>query len=637
MALAVHAQGIVEWQANVARWQSAEWDCGRGETLHLMPSFLSGRDAIDLSGLGEATFHWQTNGMGGLYWSVPARIDTGSRPHRLVADFEPWMDCGAAKYDYFFRAGATNGPVQYRAHGTIRMRGAPGAVPNALPLPVQVLDFAKVSVTNAPWGEGGGTDGEAVTNIVEGIVMGKANNPFIPDWGGFITNRMGYVGFPEGYPFVDIAHTNGLGGTTSRLVAMPDKVFHSDGTNSNYYHFPHVGGTGNLHQTFALQSDIPDSSGFLRTTGDQGLAGTLTISRHTRAGGSTALGASSVTIDNEGLSVEKADAVGSTTYGRTAITRGSGTVIDLPESSGTIALTTDIPSTDGLASAEEVAAARMESSLVYQLMMGSNVVAEVTNYNSSVRSPQLRLLQLEEGEYRTVWAETNGLSRTLQEANRHADDAVAELAGRKADRAWGKYTSGLGSEAPSNTTWVSTPVTVIAGGYEYAKVITSAGEAWVLCSNGLNAGPDTNAYFRVATLDGESLFSVERSESVLIGVRAGGITCSGNTVSIPLDVVSAEAPVCYACDDLVSQNWVNLAESLPSWVTSASASGSAGSWVWTIETTATKGFFQFRALQEGRTVIRNNAPAELSQGIWVNGSRYVPVANGSTLTWTLAQ
>lgn len=156
MALAAHAQGIVEWQANVARWQSAEWDCGRGETLRLMPSFLSGRNAIDLSGLGEAAFHWQTNGMGGLYWSVPARIDTGSRPHRLVADFEPWMDCGAAKYDYFFRAGATNGPVQYRAHGTIRMRGAPGETPNALPLPVPVLDFAKIAWTNAPWGEGGG-------------------------------------------------------------------------------------------------------------------------------------------------------------------------------------------------------------------------------------------------------------------------------------------------------------------------------------------------------------------------------------------------------------------------------------------------------------------------------------------------
>ena len=48
-------------------------------------------------------------------------------------------------------------------------------------------------------------------------------------------------------------------------------------------------------------------------------------------------------------------------------------------------------------------------------------------------------------------------------------------------------------------------------------------------------------------------------------------------------------------------------------------------------------FFQFRALQEGRTVIRNNASVELSQGIWVNGKKYMPVVSGSTLTWTEAQ
>ena len=389
--------------------------------------------------------------------------------------------------------------------------------------------------------------------------------------------------------------------------------------------------------------DEKTASGFLRDTGDQQLSGTLNVSQQTRAGGHTILGASSVTIDNEGVKIEKPTGTGGTTYGLNAITHGEDT-INLPDASGTIALTTDIPSTTGFATSTEVAevraeasAARVESSLVYQLTMGSNVVAEVTNYNSSVRSPELRLLQLENGEYKVVWAETNGLARTLTDAKTYTDSATADLASRKADRAWGKYTSGLGAEAPSNTTWVSTPVVVISGGYEYAKVITSAGEAWILCSNGMSVGPDTNAYFRVSTLDGESLFSVERSESVLIGVGASGITCSGNTVSIPLDVVSAEAPACYACDDLVSQNWVNLAEELPSWVTAASASGSAGSWVWTITTTSPKGFFQFRALQEGRTVIRNNAPAELTQGIWVNGARYIPVVNGTTLTWTLAQ
>lgn len=305
-----------------------------------------------------------------------------------------------------------------------------------------------------------------------------------------------------------------------------------------------------------------------------------------------------------------------------------------------IAVKDDIASaTNGLATAEEVAQLRTDASLVYQLLMGSNVVAEVTNYNSRVHAPSFRLLQLDPDthEYITVWAETNGLARTLAAANEYTDAAAAELASRKADRAWGKYTSGMGAEAPSNTTWVSSPVVVIAGGYEYAKVITSAGEAWVLCSNGLNAGPDTNAYFRVATLDGESLFSVERTESVLIGVDATGIRCSGNTVTIPLDVVSAEAPVCYACNDLVSGNWVNLVETTPDWITSAESSGSPGAWTWTITTTSPRGFFQFRALQEGRTVIRNNASVELSQGIWVNGKKYMPVVSGSTLTWTEAQ
>lgn len=306
-----------------------------------------------------------------------------------------------------------------------------------------------------------------------------------------------------------------------------------------------------------------------------------------------------------------------------------------------VAITDEITAaTNGMATAEEVAQLRTDASLVYQLLMGSNVVAEVTNYNSRVHAPSFRLLQLDPDthEYITVWTETNGLARTLAAANEYTDAASAELAGRKADRAWGKYTSGLGAEAPSNTTWVSSPVTVIAGGYEYAKVLTAVGEAWVLCSNGMQAGPDTNAYFRVSTMDGESLFSVERTESVLIGVDATGIRCSGNTVTIPLDVVSAEAPVCYATDDLTGGTWSDLTSgTLPAWITAAEATGSAGAWTWTITTTSPCGFFQFRALQEGRTVIRNNASVELSQGIWVNGKKYMPVVSGSTLTWTEVQ
>ena len=169
-ALAVHAQVPCKWTVDLARVTPADWDCLRGETVELMPSFVSGRDVRDLSGVESATLWWQTNGMGAAYWSAPASVDTNSRPHRLVARWTPEMDCGAASYRYFVGAAAPSG-TQYRAHGTIRMRGAPGAEPNALPLPVQVLDFAKVSVTNAPWGESSGL----TTNDVRAIVADATN------------------------------------------------------------------------------------------------------------------------------------------------------------------------------------------------------------------------------------------------------------------------------------------------------------------------------------------------------------------------------------------------------------------------------------------------------------------------------
>lgn len=187
-ALAGRAQVPCKWTVDLSRAAPANWDCLRGETLELTPSFVSGRGVADLSGVESATLYWQTNGMGSAYWSRPAAVDTNSRPHRLVARWTPDCDCGAPAYAYFVGASSPSG-IQYRAFGTVRMRGAPGFSPNALPLPVPFIDFAKVAWTNAPWGEGGGTDGEAVTNIVNGIVADvlatntvEEVDPVFADW-----------------------------------------------------------------------------------------------------------------------------------------------------------------------------------------------------------------------------------------------------------------------------------------------------------------------------------------------------------------------------------------------------------------------------------------------------------------------
>ena len=176
---------------------------------------------------------------------------------------------------------------------------------------------------------------------------------------------------------------------------------------------------------------------------------------------------------------------------------------------------------------------------------------------------------------------------------------------------------------------------MIAGGYEYAKQITTHGEVWVLTSNGLGIGADTNAFFAVRSGDGETLFSIEKTDSVLVGVDADSISVSGGAVTIPIGVVSQDPPVCYAANSLVNATWADLTQTpLPAWVTSANCTGGPGAWVWTVETTAPSAFFQFRVLQPGATVIRNNAQTDLSAGILINGTRYYPHASGGTLTWT---
>ena len=65
--------------------------------------------------------------------------------------------------------------------------------------------------------------------------------------------------------------------------------------------------------------------------------------------------------------------------------------------------------------------------------------------------------------------------------------------------------------------------------------------------------------------------------------------------------------------------------------------GSAGAWVCT---TAWSGerpsslFFKFTFVQEGSVVIKNNAQTDLSTGIIVNGTRFVPSVSGNNLIWT---
>ncbi len=294
----------------------------------------------------------------------------------------------------------------------------------------------------------------------------------------------------------------------------------------------------------------------------------------------------------------------------------------------------------------EMAEMCTESSLVYRLYQGSNVVVEVTNYNSQVNAPELKIMQLNESdEYITVWAETNGLARTLASARRYTDDATGAVVQAVAPRAWSKVTAGMGVDAPSNTTWISTARTVIAGGLEPEKHVTSGGAIWILTSNGMTADfhPQTNntAFIDLSNADGTPVFRVEKTDSFLVGVHVDDVTVDGNALVCRVGVVASEHPLVRVRASLTSGDWAKEEDGIPASLATVTWSGTAGNWTCRIQnnTGGSQLFAQMEYFQEGGTKVVNSAALDVSAGILcTDGIHKVrPVYNSGTITWEVVQ
>ena len=138
----VHAAVPTEWTVRVGP-RSAAYQAERrhGDALALKASLVYNGQPLAYS--GPARLYAQTNGMGATWWDLaPCTVSSNN----LQATWLPSFDTGADVVDLFL-----GGPSNYQAAARIRFLPSPGAVPNSLPLPVPVLDFAKVVVTNAPF------------------------------------------------------------------------------------------------------------------------------------------------------------------------------------------------------------------------------------------------------------------------------------------------------------------------------------------------------------------------------------------------------------------------------------------------------------------------------------------------------
>ena len=142
MPLLIHAAVPLKWTVETSRVQPVTFEAYHGETLSFEAT-LQSYGKPHSTGFNDYQIYWQTNGMEDVYWSAPATC----QDNVVTARFTPEMDTGANVVRGFLGCPGED----FRAAFQLRLRPSPGATPNAIDLPASVIDFAKVTVRNAPW------------------------------------------------------------------------------------------------------------------------------------------------------------------------------------------------------------------------------------------------------------------------------------------------------------------------------------------------------------------------------------------------------------------------------------------------------------------------------------------------------
>lgn len=285
---------------------------------------------------------------------------------------------------------------------------------------------------------------------------------------------------------------------------------------------------------------------------------------------------------------------------------------------------------------------------------GTNVIFEVTNYygNTSGEIPRLRVKELREGTWHTVWDEADKFDvcyTSILWQVAHSNAAVLEaVADGYAPKAWGCYTDKGGTNVVGNSVWHTAPQTYFAGGMEYQRVAVGAGSVCVLVERGASAYTAGEAgTFRFQDEGGTNYFGFAKSDSFTIGCKTDGITVDGNLVTLRYDVIMGgeDVPIVYWRAALGTGSWTQLnntdgtaADGAPYTVTWYQ---SGGSYYAAINCGSNpSGFFTAETSVMGDVVFETNMKMRMDGGIvctntatGVNGV-IRPTYNGSTVNWT---
>jgi len=196
LAAGLQAAVPVEWQSDVTKPETERREAFHGTTLELEATLVADGRPLAVTN-GEAWVYWQTNDMGVAFW----RADAAVSGNVVRATFTPEMDPGVAVVNGFLGT-----PREQYAEFQLRFRPSPGAEPNVLMQPpVLSIDFARVTVTNAPWATPSITNGLVTASITNGLVTASITNGLVT---ASVTNGLVTASITNG--LVTASITNGL-------------------------------------------------------------------------------------------------------------------------------------------------------------------------------------------------------------------------------------------------------------------------------------------------------------------------------------------------------------------------------------------------------------------------------------------
>ena len=178
-------------------------------------------------------------------------------------------------------------------------------------------------------------------------------------------------------------------------------------------------------------------------------------------------------------------------------------------------------------------------------------------------------------------------------------------------------------------------MTVLAGGLEYERHVTTGGKIWVLRSNGLvtefgNASTNAlTAYFTISDDQGNSMFSIKKTDSFTDGATHTQFSLDGTSATLAYryrNGASARPTLYFKASLDTDTPWIPEGETgFPYTVTPRAHTGTSD-WVLDLAirapyTVPSQGFFKGEYTVEGETIIENSVPTKM-QYIVIGNTKY---------------